>query len=63
LSGLRKRKLNDDQIREILARSEESQSRLALEFGVCRATIGNILRRKRRASDDIWSAVFMRLAA
>jgi hypothetical protein len=63
LSGLRKRKLNDDQIREILARSEESQSRLALEFGVCRATIGSILRRKRRASDDIWSAVFMRLAA
>ena len=63
LSGLRRRKLTDDQIREILARSEESQSRLALEFGVSRATIGSILRGKRRASDDIWSAVFMRLAA
>jgi hypothetical protein len=63
VSGLRRRKLTDDQIREILARSEESQSRLALEFGVSRATIGSILHRKRRASDDIWSAVFWRLAA
>lgn len=63
LSGLRRRKLTDDQIRQILARSDESQSRLALEFGVCRATIGNIVHRKRHASDDVWSSVFMRLAA
>lgn len=63
LSGLRRRKLTDDQIRQILARSDESQSRLALEFGVARSTIGNVLSGKLRPTNDVWSSVFMRLAA
>ena len=63
LSGLRRRKLTDDQIRQILARSDESQSRLAQEFGVARSTIGNVLSGKLRPTNDVWSSVFMRLAA
>jgi hypothetical protein len=60
----RKNKLSDDQVRQILARSGESQRVLAREFGVSRAAIRNIYTGKRqRPVDDLWTSVFMRLAA
>ena len=59
----KRRKLTDDQIRQILARSDERQWALAREFGVARSTIGNVLSGKLRPTNDVWSSVFARLAA
>jgi hypothetical protein len=40
-------KLTDDEVRAIRARHTENQRKLAKEFGVCQATITNIILRQR----------------
>ena len=55
-------KLTDDQVREIMLRTETAKQ-LALEYGVSDDLINKIRCGKRRPFDDVWSNVFSRLAA